>query len=250
MPRAWQQEARLRRPPPLGGLADRLLGDAGDLGRPVRRPLVHVLGDRVEADRVVVDERVIEPVVLDHQVQDAVEERGVAARLDRQEQIAGPRDRRDARIDDDDLRPVLAGLPDVVGRDRRALGDVRAADPDHLGAEDVAPGVCGAIDAERLLVARRGADHAEPAVVVDVRRAQTHAGELAHQVGLLGRQAGAGEDRERVASVRASGSDRFPPAVRRIASSYAMRRKPLGRAGIASGRRAAAGRDAPAAGSA
>ena len=78
---------------------------------------------------------VIEPVVLDHQVQDAGEQRGVAAGLDRQEQVAGAGDRRDARIDDDDLRALLARLPDVVGGDRRALGDVRAADPDHLGAD-------------------------------------------------------------------------------------------------------------------
>ena len=144
---------------------------------------------------------VIEPVVLDHQMQDAVEERGVAARLDRQEQVAGPRDRRDARIDDDDLGALLAGLPDVVGRDRRALGDVGAAHQDHVGAEDVVPGIGGAVDPERLLVAGRGAHHAQPAVVVDVRRAQAHVGELAHQVGLLGGQARAGQQRERVPAV-------------------------------------------------
>ena len=36
------------------------------------------------------------------------------------------------------LRPLLARLPDIVRGDRRALGDVGAADPDHVGAEDVA----------------------------------------------------------------------------------------------------------------
>ena len=119
------EEARLRRAPHSAACADRLLRDAGHLGGAPRRPLLHVLGDRFEADRVLLDEVVIEPVVLDHQVQDAVEERDVAARLDRQEEVAGARDRRDARIDDDDLRAVLARLPDVVRRDRRALGDVR-----------------------------------------------------------------------------------------------------------------------------
>ena len=121
--------------------------------------------------------------------------------LDRQEQVAGARDRRDARVDDDDLRARLARLPDVVGGDRRALGDVRAGDPDHLGAEHVGPRVGRAVDAERLLVRRAGADHAEPAVVVDVRRLQAHAGELAHQVGLLGRQARAAEHAEGVVAV-------------------------------------------------
>ena len=101
----------------------------------------------LEADGVLRDEVVVEPVVLDHQVQDAVEQRDVAAGLDRQEQVAGARERRDARIDDDDLGAVLARLPDVVGGDRRALGDVGAADPDHLGLEDVGttgwrPGRC------------------------------------------------------------------------------------------------------------
>ena len=92
----------------------RALGDAGHLGRPRAASSRRRLGDRVEADGVRVDEVVIEPVVLDHQVQDAVEQRDVAAGLDRQEQVAGAGDRRDARIDDDDLRAVLAGLPDVV----------------------------------------------------------------------------------------------------------------------------------------
>ena len=52
-----------------------------------------VLGHLLEADRVVADEVVIEPVVLDHQVQDAGEQGGVAARLDRQEQVAGAGER-------------------------------------------------------------------------------------------------------------------------------------------------------------
>ena len=73
--------------------------------RAARRPLANMLGHGRRTRRVwLVDELVIEPVVLDHQMQDAVEQRHVAARLDRQEQIAGARDRRDARIDDDDLR--------------------------------------------------------------------------------------------------------------------------------------------------
>ena len=60
------------------------------------------------------NEVVIEPVVLDHQVQDAVEQGDVAAGLDGQEQVAGARRGRDARIDHDDLRAVLARLPDVA----------------------------------------------------------------------------------------------------------------------------------------
>ena len=75
-------------------------------------------------------------------------------------------------------RALLARLPEVVGGDRRALGDVRARHPDHAGADHVGPGIGGAVDAEGLLVRRAGGDHAQPAVVVDVaassgRRART-----------------------------------------------------------------------------
>ena len=114
-----------------------------------------MLGDGLEADGVPLDEFVIEPVVLDHQLQNAVEECRVAAGLHGQKQVAGASDRRDARIDDDDLRAELAGLPHVARGDRCALGDVRAADPNHVRFRDVGPGIRGPIDAERLLVARR-----------------------------------------------------------------------------------------------
>ncbi len=197
-----QQKAAPRRAPPLRRLPDRALGDARHFRRAPRRPVADVLGDLVETDGVFRDEIVIEPVVLDHQVEDAVEQGDVAARLDGQEQIAGAGDRRDARIDDDDTGAVLAGLPDVVRRDGGALGDVGAADPHDLGGQDVGPRIGGAVDAEGELVGRRGADHAQPAVVVDVRRLQAHAGELAHQVRFLVGQARPAEHGEGVGAVR------------------------------------------------
>src|SRR5581483_212399 len=46
-----------------------------------------------------------------------------------------------------------------------------------------------------------GTDHAEPAIVVDVRRFQAHAGELAHQVGFFIGQAGAAEDGEGIVAM-------------------------------------------------
>ena len=197
-----EEEARLRRAPPLGGLHQRTLRHAGHLRGPRQRPLAAVLGDLLEADRVRVDERVIEPVALDHDLQHAGEQRRVAPRLHRQVQIAGAGRRRDARILDDDLRALLARLPDVVRGDRRALGDVRPGDPDHVGADHVGPRVRRAVDAERLLVRGAGADHAQPAVVVDERRLEADARELAEQIGLLGRQAGAAEDADGAGAVR------------------------------------------------
>ena len=199
MPRAWNRKLVFAVPHHSAACADRALGHAGDLGgrarastacstrRPASKPTV-----------CCVDEVAIDPVVLDHQV--AARRRRAPRRgpgLTGRIQIARARDRRDARILDDDLRALLARLPDVVRRDRRALGDVRAGDPDHVGADHVGPRVGRAIDAERLLVRGAGADHAEPAVVVDVRRLQADARELAEQVGLLGRQARAAEHADR-----------------------------------------------------
>src|SRR5262249_33081502 len=75
-----EQEARLRGAPPLGGLLDGPLRYArhlrGTRGRPLGDGARHLL----EAGRVALDERVIEPVVLDHQVEDAREEGDVASR--------------------------------------------------------------------------------------------------------------------------------------------------------------------------
>ncbi len=144
----------------------------------------------------------IEPVALDHDLQHAGEERGVTSWLHRQVQVAGPGRGRYPRILDDDLRALLARLPDVVRRDRRTLGDVGTRDPDHVGPDHVGPRVRRAVDAERLLVRRAGADHAQPAVVVDERRLQADARELAEQIGLLGRQAGAAEDADGAGAVR------------------------------------------------
>ena len=163
-----------------------------------RRPFSDVLCDCFEADCVFLDKVVIKPAVLDHQVKDAVEQSNVAARLDRQKEIAGSRDWCDARINDDDLCPVLASLPDVVRCNGRALRDVRPADPNNFRFQDVCPGIGSAVDSEGFLIGRRRAHHAEPAVVINICGLQAHAGKLAHQVRLLVRQTGAGEDRERI----------------------------------------------------
>ncbi len=88
--------------------------------------------------------------------------------------------------------------PHVVGGDRRALGHVRAADPHHFGGQDIAHGIRRAIDAESLLVGRTRADHAQPAVVIDIRSLQAHAGELPHEISLLNSETGARQNRERL----------------------------------------------------
>ncbi len=79
---------------------------------------------------------------------------------------------------------------------------LRAGDHDHLGSDDVRPRVGRPVDPERFLVGRGRADHAQPAVVIDVGRLQPHAGELTHQVRFFRGQAGAAEHREGIRPVR------------------------------------------------
>ena len=143
------------------------------------------------------DERMIEPVALDHDLQYASEQRRIPPRLDGQVQIAGAGRGRDPRILNDDLRALFARLPDVVRGNRRAFGDVRARHPDDVRAHHVGPGVRRAVDAEGFLVRGAGTHHAQPAVVVDERRFQANPGEFAEQVRLFGRQAGAAQNTDR-----------------------------------------------------
>lgn len=130
------EETRLRGAPQFCRGANRFFGDSRHLRGAARSPLLNVLRDRLEADGVLFDEVVIDPVVLDHEVEDAVEERDIAARLHRKKHVRGACDRRDARIHHDELSTVLARLPDVVCRDRRALGGVRAGDEHDLSIQD------------------------------------------------------------------------------------------------------------------
>ena len=55
-----------------------------------------------------------------------------------------------------------------------------------------------AVHAERQTVCRAGADHAEAAVVIDVRRAERDAGEFSVEISLLVRQRRAAEERKGV----------------------------------------------------
>src|SRR5262245_54391845 len=69
-----EQETRLRSPPPFGRLYQRSLRHTGDFRRAGERPLRAVLGDLVEAGRVLGDEIPIDPAALDHDLEDAGKE--------------------------------------------------------------------------------------------------------------------------------------------------------------------------------
>ena len=67
-------------------------------------------------------------------------------------QIGVARDGSHPRIGDDQLAAVVAAAPDVVGRDRGALADIRADDKQDFRLGDLAPWNRAAVDAERQLV--------------------------------------------------------------------------------------------------
>ena len=71
-----------------------------------------MFGHRLEANRVIVDKIMVEPVMLDHQMQNAVKERHVAPRLDRHKEVEQVRaNGREARVDHNNLRAPFACLP-------------------------------------------------------------------------------------------------------------------------------------------
>src|SRR5947207_4647465 len=127
-----KEKTRLGLAPPLGGLTNGAFGNAAHFCGVTRSPLLHVFGHRIKAYRVRIDEAVIEPVVFDHQVQNAVEQSDIAPGLDRQKQVTRSCNWSDSRIDDDNLRAVLSGLPHIIGRNRSAFGNVSSADPNDF----------------------------------------------------------------------------------------------------------------------
>src|SRR5262245_25952466 len=186
-----EEEAGAGGAPPLGRLPDRPLGHTSYFGGCGSGPGPAVLFNLLKLERELIDEFVVEPVVLNHLLQHTGEQCRIAPRLHREKEIARPSDGRDPWILHDDFCSLLARLPDVVGRDRRAFRDVRTGDPDHVSSDHIGPGVCSAVDAKGFLVGGAGAYHAEAAVVVDVWRLETDARKFAQQVGLLSRETGA-----------------------------------------------------------
>ncbi len=142
MPRACSSIPVAAVPQQLGGLLDARRRDAGDRARPTpacSRATAAAASSKPVG--VVADEVVVEPVALDQHVEDRAHQRRVGARPEPEEDVGGARDRRHARVGDDQLGAAVARPPDVAGGDRRALGDVRAGDEDDVGERDVAPRV-------------------------------------------------------------------------------------------------------------
>src|SRR5215831_13136337 len=133
-------------------------------------------------------------------MQDSVRKSAVAAWPNRQKEIGCSRNRSHSWIDDDDLCAVVTRSPDVISKDGEAFANVRSGDHHCLCEWNVAPWVCRTIDAEGHFVCRAGANHTEPAVVVDVCGPQRDTRELAEEIGLFVRHRCAAQDGKRIAS--------------------------------------------------
>ena len=213
-----QQHRCFRQSPDFRRADDACGGDARDRLGMLRRVTLHELAHQVEVQRVFRDKTLIDPAALDHHVENPIGKRAVASGFHRQKEIGRARNRRHARIDNDDLSAVVPRAPDVVGQDGKAFTDVRTTDHHRFSQRDVAPRIRSSIDAKRHLVCRSGADHAETPVVIHVGRAYGDPCKFADQVGLFIGHRGAAQDGERIAPVSGlDSSNRVDCAVQRLA---------------------------------
>ncbi len=188
----------------LAQLRHRHAGDPLHVLRPVR----HRRGPGLlPAGGPLRDVRLVGPPLGDHQVQQAERQGEIGARAGRQVQVGLLGGAGAARVDHDQRAAVVAQFGEVAQRRRHGLGRV-GADQDHApGARDVLQRERqAAVHAERLRPGGRGGGHAEPAVVVDLRGAERHPGELAQRVRLLVGEAAAAEDAQRVRAVLGAGA--------------------------------------------
>ena len=111
------------------------------------------------------------------------------------------RGRRAPRVDDDE--PSGLARAEQVGDERRhRRGDIRTEQQDRARVVEVLDRERQpAVDAERAVSGGCGGRHAEPAVVVDARRAERDPGELAELVGLLVGEPATAEHADRVSTV-------------------------------------------------
>src|SRR5579859_162488 len=159
--------------------------EAADLRYALRRILQRQLLRRFPAVRAGADEVFIYHAFANDDVQHAVEQRGIGAGAQRQEDIGRAGSRRLAGIGHNQLAATVPRFPEPARDDGKAFADVGADQHNDVGMEHVADGVGGTVNAERAFVGAGRGGHAEAAIVVAVASAESYASEFAHQVALL-----------------------------------------------------------------
>ena len=165
----------------------------------------------VEARRMFLDERLVDPAVVDEVLQDAVDEGDVAPRVDREEFIGEARapdravgDRRHPvpgearfshRVHDRDFRAHLLCVVEILHRHRLVVRDVGAEEDDQVASDPVRVRTRRGGDADGFLQPRGARRVTRAARVVDVVRPE-EPGDLVRDVVRLVRHA-AGRDEER-----------------------------------------------------
>ncbi|CUI29459.1 Uncharacterised protein [Achromobacter ruhlandii] len=150
-----------RRADPVGGLAQLRGGDAGQRLDPLGRVVAQEVRHRLPAVGVRGDEGRIGLAGLMQQMQQAVEQRQVGARLDRQVQVRLLGGGGAARIDHDQAGAGLDPVHHAQVQDRMAVGHVGADHQEQVGAVDVLVRARRGVGAQRQLVAAAGAGHAQ-----------------------------------------------------------------------------------------
>ncbi len=197
-----EDHRRGRRAEHVRGRDQIVLGHSRQLRDACRVVGVHHRADVFESFGACRDVALVDQAVADADVEEAVGERrvGAGAQLEVDRRPLGGRGR--TRIGDDELPAVGPLRREVLHQRRHRLAGVAACEQNGACARDV-------LERERQPPVepegadrRRGAGrHAESAVVIDVRRLQCNASELAEEVGLFVGQRTAAEHADAVAAV-------------------------------------------------
>ncbi|CUI77137.1 Uncharacterised protein [Achromobacter xylosoxidans] len=171
-----------RRADPVDGLAQLRGGDAGQRLDPLGRVVAQEVRHRLPAVGVGGDEGRVGLAGLVQQVQQAVEQRQVGARPDRQVQVRLLGGGGAARVDHDQARAGLDPFHHAQVQDRMAIGHVGPDHQEQVGAVDVLVRAGRSVGAQRLLVAAGGAGHAQPRIRFNVVGADEALGQFVGQV--------------------------------------------------------------------
>jgi len=138
-------------------------GDAADVRDSGGCVVAHQLLEFGKAFGMRGDERLVEGIFPEQQVQDAVKQRDIGTRQDGQVQVGQAAGVGAPRIDDDDahFRAACLGRFQAAEQHRVGMRHVRAGDQQAIGQLDVFVVAWRCIAAQAALVADHGAGHAQ-----------------------------------------------------------------------------------------